>query len=188
MDKKQERLARQWAAEYLNWANKETAPEIYAAAEIVLATIPAPPTMEDVEWDHEEHYLAGATHEDCTEVIMHSRVDATEIATIRPGDDDHDGRDWSDKLFPNGKKYQLVEVTVSPDENLAPDQPEHPKFLETPEDYKNAPEGTVVVDSGFDVWLKVAGDWESRSCELKCGMFMLSSFGPCRVLNWGEEA
>lgn len=182
MSNNQERLALEWATRIKSVPREYHDETYHAVADIVLAHI-KPPTMEDVEWDHEEHYLAGATHEDCTEVIMHSRVDATEIATIRPGDDDHDGRDWSDKLFPNGKKYQLVEVTVSPDENVAPDQPEHPEFLGTREEYEAAPAGTIIAKDGEPPLMKDAiGDWQVRHRVVRTASLAGYRY---RVLRWG---
>ena len=172
MSDNQERLALEWAKR-IKSVPREYHDEMYhAVADIVLAHI-KPPTMEDVEWDHEEHYLAGATHEDCTEVIMHSRVDATEIATIRPGDDDHDGRDWSDKLFPNGKRYKLVEL------------PDPPEVLETREDYENAPRGTVVVSLDCGMWTKSRyGGWLSGRSTRDNGA--MAEYD-CTVLRWGDE-
>ncbi|WP_311342548.1 hypothetical protein [Corynebacterium riegelii] len=175
MDKTQEQLARQWAVEYLNWANKETAPEIYAAAEIVLATIPAPPTMADVEWSDEEHFLAGAT-----------TIDGDEVTMIGPGPEDtvrvnYLGDDFEialrrKYLTPNGKHYDLREVTATP----------HPEFLETPEDYKNAPEGTVVVSLDCGMWVKNRyGAWNAGT--RACDNGAMAEY-ECQVLRWGEEA
>ena len=178
MDKTQEQLARQWAAEYLNWANKETAPEIYAAAEIVLATIPAPPTMADVEWSDEEHFLAGAT-----------TIDGDEVTMIGPGPEDtvrvnYLGDDFEialrrKYLTPNGKKYQISEL------------PGHPAYLDSVADFWDAPEGTVVgTDDGLPWWKGggawVCGDGSGRRTPNE----MFDEEGSVEVLRWdwgGEE-
>ncbi|MDK8242535.1 hypothetical protein [Corynebacterium coyleae] len=252
MRDEQERLARQWAESKLAMPTGHLDADVIAAANHILATTKEP-TMADVEWDHDKHYLAGAVDAYGSEVIMHSRVDDCEIATIRPGDETHGGRNWDTDLIPNGKRYELreitepehpvepstktmdeyspeeqadmigmwaeyragdvasdfviieegvnragrvpcynpeapepsawapdpdeltprfdlprvwgkdgepCEVTVSSGENVAPDQPDHPEFLETVEDYKNAPQGTIVALADSPPWSKTpSGGW-----------------------------
>ncbi|MFS0295246.1 hypothetical protein ACL1CZ_13955 [Corynebacterium striatum] len=60
-------LARQWA----EWSKscEVSSPEIQAAANFILANTPAP-TMAEVEWDDDKHYLAEAEHAFYGEVIM----------------------------------------------------------------------------------------------------------------------
>lgn len=60
-------LARQWA----EWDKscEVSSPEIQAAANFILAHT-TPPTMADVEWDDELHYLAEAEHPNWGKVIM----------------------------------------------------------------------------------------------------------------------
>ena len=146
----QERLARQWAEKYLRYADESDSAELYAAAQIIKANT-TKPTMADVDWDHDKHYLAGAVDAYGSEVIMHSRVDDCEIATIRPGDETHGGRNWDTDLIPNGKRYKLVEVT---------DEPDRPEMLSTVEDYEDAPGGTIVALADSPPWSKTpSGGW-----------------------------
>ena len=64
------------------------------------------------------------------------------------------------------KDGQPCEVTVSSNEKVGADQPEHPETLETVGDYKNAPAGTIVagntylplVKMGSGVWLSGYGN------------------------------
>lgn len=159
MSNERERLALEWA-ERIKSVPREYHDEMYhAVADIVLAHI-KPPTMADVEWDHDKYYLAGATDANGFEVIMHSWDGSEEIATIRPGDDAHDGFHLAADLTPNGKKYQLVEATASSDENVAPDQAEHPEFLGTREEYEAAPTGTIIAPPGGAPLIKgTTGAW-----------------------------
>ena len=134
-----EKLARQWAERkrkqvqrHLEDAGYFPREDTMAAIEHILATT-TPPTMADVEWDDEKHYLAGATTSEGGSVVMlwHDDIDTDHIIT--------DKEEWRrDQLTPNGKRYELREVTDKPDE------PNHPATLTALEDYEDAPEGTIV--------------------------------------------
>ncbi|MDU4504419.1 MAG: hypothetical protein E7J02_15805 [Staphylococcus warneri] len=63
-------LARQWAE--WNKSCEVSSPEIQAAANFILAHT-TPPTMDEVEWDDELHYLAEAETEDGIKVVMLSQ-------------------------------------------------------------------------------------------------------------------
>lgn len=132
------RLAREWA----DTRNPDTLTEVARAArEHILATTD-PPTMADVEWDDEKHYLAGATTSNGGSVVMlwHDDIDTDHIIT--------DHAEWPrDRLTPNGKRYELREVG-------APEQPEHPEVLVTVEDYANAPVGTIVARGDYAPYVK----------------------------------
>lgn len=136
------RLARKWVKKTNPKGDRET----LAAIQHILATT-SPLTMADVEWDTEEHHLAGATTPMSRDVVM------------MWDDEDNDciftekGRVLRKALTPNGKKYELREVG-------APEQPALPATLETVEDYVNAPEGTTVAEPGYTAWTKVYdGNW-----------------------------
>lgn len=60
-------LARQWAE--WNKSCEVSSPEIQAAANFILAHT-TPPTMAEIEWDDDEHYLAEAEHPGWGKVIM----------------------------------------------------------------------------------------------------------------------
>lgn len=97
-------LARQWAE--WNKSCEVSSPEIQAAANFILAHT-TPPTMADVEWDDELHYLAEAEHKDGRIVIMLTRDSSTRINFI-----------WNElidsthpqNLTPTGRLYTLTEV------------------------------------------------------------------------------
>lgn len=102
-------LARQWAE--WNKSCEVSSPEIQAAANFILAHT-TPPTMAEIEWDDDEHYLAEA-----------ERVDGAKVAMLKPmrlypqikclafdgGDFCIDYPD-PDDLIPTGKRYTLTEV------------------------------------------------------------------------------
>lgn len=143
------RLAREWAQFELGNAGVFSDKGRIAAIEHILATT-TPLTMADVEWDDEKHHLAGATAPFASgtkEVVMLTERDDDTIDFALM-----DGRFGSVRkthVTPNGKKYELREVT---------DEPTHPATLTTLEDYEDAPVGTIVVTSGTSgVLTKVGG-------------------------------
>lgn len=141
------RLARQ-LAEHVK-AVDYTSPEIVATAEHILATT-TPLTMADVDWDDEKHDLAGATDGDGDAVVMCGENADDEINVIVLWDH-HTYSAPKSELTPNGKRYELREVT---------DKPAHPATLVTEQDYENAPAGTVVAEPGSHAWTKeVTGEW-----------------------------
>lgn len=135
------------------WAEKVLAapPRTYSSGEVAAAKVvvehTAPLTMAYVNWDDEKHHLAGATTDTGKDVVM---------MWYDPKHTDHiisDRDEWRrEQLTPNGKKYELREVT---------DEDEHPKVLSTEEDYANAPEGTIVVDLTYPdrVSVKLTNGW-----------------------------
>lgn len=148
-----EKIAREWAEYYQNdWPKftpgthaAELVEKAKAAAEYIMEHT-TPPTMEDVEWEHDLHHFAGATADTGAGVVMvdpHGPgitvfdLDTEEVVAASPAE-----------ITPNGKRYELREVIVSQDENVADDRPEHPRVLHTVEDYENAPDGTIVAETG----------------------------------------
>lgn len=188
-----EKLAREWAVSVTQTESISpgfTHKDMLAAAEYILDTT-TPPTMADVEWDDKEHYLAGAVCEveGAREVVV----------MVSPR---HDGQilclnaevsgAWltplPSDLTPNGKRYELREVTVSSNETVGSDQPDHPEVLTTVEDYQNAPEGTVVAHKDCRPWTKDKfGDWLlARGTNSRMNYHMADS--KRTVLRWGGEA
>lgn len=164
---KQERLAREWA-EKIKSAPEMCAPVLVAAAEHILATTD-PPTMADVEWDDEKHYLAGADTQYGSVVMLYPVGETVVVhdfnSVLREVFD-------RDDVTPNGKRYELVEVTEA----------EHPVVLETVEAYDNAPDGTIVATDHGAPWLKELGDWWVDG-----GIVQAESiaYQPRIVLRWG---
>ena len=146
----QERLAREWAQEKLaveyDYPERVRGKEL-AAAEHILATT-TPPTMADVEWDSGEHQGAGAIDSDGDVWVM-IQDDGDYINCV--GLDLNPVGAKRGELTPNGKRYELREVT---------DEPEHPEVLCTVEDYENAPVGTIVAGSGhYPITKTDRGTW-----------------------------
>lgn len=154
----QEQLAREWAETF---KALEVNKECRAAVEFILANT-KPPTMEDVEWDAREHRGLGTVGEDGTEWVMLHMMPNDWIACISSDlrKYRHLKPEW---LTPNGKRYKIVEATVSQDEKVADDQPEHPKTLRTVEDYGNAPVGTIAAINGYDPIIKGNDGWGRTS-------------------------
>ena len=67
---------------------------------------------------------------------------------------------------------------------LANTKPAHPEFLETEEDYANAPEGTVVACDNSPAWHKFGSEWVSIiTYANQCENFMAGTHR--FVLRWG---
>lgn len=100
-------LARQWAERNKNY--EVSSPEIQAAADFILANT-TPPTMAEVEWDDDKHYLAEAHSISGLKVVMLHRVTDSQILCLGRGDVTH----WTyycnpEDLTPTGRKYELKE-------------------------------------------------------------------------------
>lgn len=160
----QEQLAREWAEGYQK-NYPEFLPESHATEMVKRAKAAAdyimehttPPTMADVEWDDAEHFGQGAVGEDGVEwvmlylrrdgMIVGIKHDLAVVRGLRP--------EW---LTPNGKRYELVDITDKPEPG-----PEHPKTLRTVEDYGNAPVGTIAAINGYDPIIKGNDGWGRTS-------------------------
>ena len=177
MSNERERLAREWATSTLPRGDAKT----LAAIEHIMATTEEP-TMADVGWSDEKHHLAGATlltGSDRTDVVMLAESgNGIYFATSDWG------LGWEPHYYlaPNGKRYELVEVT---------DKPEHPETLSTLEDYENAPIWTIVTGPVLGpAYLKVLdGKWVATACTVKLDSIDLVEGNPgdstMFVLRWG---
>ncbi|HAT1133951.1 TPA: hypothetical protein ACGIYY_001087 [Corynebacterium striatum] len=77
--------------------------------------------------------------------------------------------------FANGKSWSYVAF-----DNLTLD----PVELTTLEDFEDAPEGTVISDTGANAYQKLSSDaWESRNDYLTDKEMAVS--GPWKILRWG---
>ena len=109
MSNNTERLARQWA----EWSKscEVSSPEIQAAANFILANT-TPPTMAEVEWDDDKHYLAEAEHPEYGKVIMFGKNFF--FGHIRIMRTKEKGALWifaePESLTLTGKRYTLTEV------------------------------------------------------------------------------
>lgn len=160
MSNEREKLAREWAKD-CQGEGKLPAYGIaaQAAAEHIMATT-TEPTMADVEWD-DKHFLAGATldtEESAEEMVMCGFTRDGEIYVVQPNPGRGKRGYWTmpGDLTPNGKKYELREVTGD----------EHPEVLRTVEDYEDAPEGTIAAVDFFLPLVKLSrGFWASSMGE-----------------------
>lgn len=155
MSKDLKTSARRWAWEYMlcNAELPEHAQDDeYRAAQHILATT-SPLTMADEDWDEGEHYLAGCMTQYGEMVMLRPHGANLLVHDLNSGLTEIWDRD---DATPNGKRYELVEVTGD----------EHPETLSTLEDYKDAPVGTVVARDEYspyvkrtrDVWANMVGD------------------------------
>lgn len=181
----QEQLAREWADYAKNC--EVSSPEQQAAADFILANTKSP-TVAEIGWDNAQHRRRVAVDEGGVEwvmlyqrrdgMILEVRHDLAEVRGLRP-----------DRLTPNGKRYELREVTVSQDENVADDQPEHPKWLRTTEDYENAPEFTIVCEPGGAPAMKLEDDmWVIAGMygPYGSGYLAKSCDESMEVMRWGD--
>ena len=105
-----EKLARQWAES----RNPNSLSEDARAARAYILDHTTPQSMADVEWDAEKHVLAGATlltdNDEQVDVVMLAKdVSIIDYTTL----DGKRGYEHCSYFTPNGKKYELVEVTES---------------------------------------------------------------------------
>ena len=146
------------------WAAQNLAGDLYSAG--LLAQ--DPPSMADVDWSDEEHYLAGAYDYDGNEVVMLSEVDGN----IRVCDADKLGVAFvtalepPQNLAPNGKRYTLTSLEELYDQEERARLTQHTGPLFSANDYENAPVGTIVsgneqtpcVKLGKNKWSDCVGD------------------------------
>lgn len=161
MRNEQERLAREWAERKREQAKRHWEDSGYsiredtqAAIDYILATTTPEPTMADVEWDDEKHRGLGAVDEAGQEWVM-LQDDGGYINCI--GLDLNPVGAERGELTPNGKRYELREVTG---------EPEHPEVLSTVEDYEDAPEGTIVAFDNGSPYVKLGSVWVDRGGHL----------------------
>lgn len=102
-------IARQWAER--NKACEVSSPEIQAAANFILAHT-TPPTMAEVEWDDDEHYLAEAEHANDYTVMMLKpmRLEPGIKCLVFHGGDFRIAYSDPKDLTPTGRRYTLTEV------------------------------------------------------------------------------
>lgn len=172
------KLARKWAAD-CQGEGKLPAYGIaaQAAAEYILATT-TEPTMADVDWDDEKHRGAGATDTNGKLWIM-SQNDGDYINCI--GLDMVTCGAHASDLTPNGKRYELREVTNTPD---IPDEPEHTAILITEDDYASAPEGTIV-DVNDCVARRGMYGWRISGAKSRFTSYEMAQLGEGDVIRWG---
>lgn len=99
-------LARQWAE--WNKSCEVSSPEIQAAANFILAHT-TPPTMAEIEWDEEEHFLAEAKHPKWGKVVMLYEFDEF-ISVMQTSDGPKVALgDVKERFTPTGRRYVLQE-------------------------------------------------------------------------------
>ena len=109
-----ETMARRLAEQYVRKGYEDGNAKLDEAATHILANT-EPETMQGVQWEHEKHHLAGATTPAGHDAVMMwcDEEDTGHIIT--------DLGEWRpDQLTPNGKKYELVEVTDKPENPVEP--------------------------------------------------------------------
>ena len=168
--------AREWALRVVS--SRVADSTSFRVAKVLLDLLPSQ-TMADLAWDDDVHHLAGATTPDGQDAVM-MWFDGDESELIMCVD-----AAWSPgQLALNGKRYELREATVSSNENVGLDQPEHPTVLEAQQDFEDAPEGTIVTKRGCGSWILLEnGMWVTTSAEYPSGG--MAATAPYTVLRWG---
>ena len=86
------------------WSSKER-------DQILAALPPKPqPTMAEIEWDDDEHYLAEAETPQLGKVVMLRKTGGLIEFTMKPYTPQTKGTIWPEPLTPTGKRYTLTEV------------------------------------------------------------------------------
>lgn len=176
MSNERERLAREWAESTLSIPTASA--HAHAAAEHIMATTKEP-TMADVKWDDEKHFLAGAECDVEGTVISVVMVGGTRDGEIYSVDLDENTGFWPMPcdLTPNGKRYKLVEVTGD----------EHPETLTTVEDYRRAHLGTIIAGEVSSAWQKTVDGWVLvGDAEPETDLFMAKTERTVLRWGWGE--
>ena len=145
--------------------------------------------MAGVEWDYQKHYLAGAVDADGHDIVM---VDK-EGENIRVCEVDEVTTQWvttlenPQNLTPNGKHYELCEIRKVPETAATnePAEPEHPAVLSTVEDYKNAPDGTIVAGDSEIPVVKNQHTWYAHG--FKATSETMARLKDLPVVRWGEK-
>ena len=171
MSNEKEKLARQWA-ESVRDSDPIMSERAHAAAEHILATT-SPLTMADVQWNTEAHRGAGVTADTGSEWVMLRSNGGKRIECVRTDMKEYLSLSRSD-ITPNGKKYELVEVTGD----------EHPETLTTVEDYENAPVGTIVDIYGL-VAVRGKRDWFPTDGTIIYSANEMFHQGEGDVIRWG---
>lgn len=167
---------RRWAESVLAMPAGHHDEDVLAAADHIMATTD-PPTMADVEWNDDKHYLGGATDGDGDAVVMCGENADGEINVIVLWDH-HTYSTPKGQLTPSGKRYELCEVG-------APEEPEYPETLTTLEDYEGAPEGTIVARKDYSPYAKLRrGYWEHPRYIPRTDASMADT--PRKVIRWGD--
>ena len=91
--------------------------------------------------------------------------------------------EWPDDMYCDLETW-LYELHAQL-QGLAPDRPAHPEFLETVEDYENAPQRTIVAIGDAAPWMKLGAAWVSATWSGRSSELMDDA--PRRVLRWGNK-
>lgn len=182
--------AQQWAWEYMLYnaeLPEDAQDDEYRAAQYILVTIPL--TVAQRNWGDKQIFMQGAVDkigDRLHDVVMVGPVDGDPdyLYCIKP--DSSWGTVRKDWLIPNGKRYELVEVTDMPAQADEPEQsePEHPETLTTVEDYENAPDGTIVACRYFPPLMKLdSKTWVNMKGDQYPTAYVADA--PREVLRWG---
>ena len=131
----------------------------------VEAALPERPkkTMDEIGWDQDKNFLWEAEHGRTKVAMLGYSLEDHAILTNK-------GHISPRHLTPTGRRYKLV-------------LDDHPEYLETEQDYEDAPDGTVVAmhPGGFPL-IKHDSIWKSFTW---AGRSERMSGEPRRVLRWG---
>lgn len=166
-----EKFVQRWTQDKVNNPANADYDEV-VVAEYVLHKIGSQ-TMEDVEWNDHEHFLAGAEDSNGDEIVMLTPQNDDHIVVAAPGRQSEKWPSSTADINLNGKKYMLVE------------EPDYPEMLSTFEDYDNAPEGTIVEATFYfqRTFIKSGNLWYSDGVDHTSENMV--EMEPTLVLRWG---
>ncbi|OFP38120.1 hypothetical protein HMPREF2990_01575 [Corynebacterium sp. HMSC071B10] len=161
----------EWARNFIHTEAAKADPARKSAAEFILANAPNL-SMDQTDWDDRVHHLAGADHLDGGERVMLYPDPANQNQVVCT-----DSICADDMLIPNGKRYQVLELT----DDI------HPRELLSPGDYDQAPKGTVVSANNTIYLFSGDGFWTNSRDDEIMNCLDMAEVGKSEVLVWGHE-
>lgn len=178
-------IARQWVESNIN-ALKPTEPTagVREAIERHILATTIPPTMSDIEWDDDAHAGLCAEHPKYGTVGMLEKDTHGDILLIHA----EEGRLRTRWTHPHHlTPLPGTHLDLTPRSGSEPETtPDHPTELTTLEDYRNAPEGTIVAQDSDRPFVLIYELWMSSPTVMRDHDEMAGIRR--RVLRWGWGA
>lgn len=177
-EKTTEELAREWAIRVLHGGHP-ISNAVRGAAEYILEQQGTLPTLGEMPSWSNEHLLAEAVHAGTGELYIIAGAPGEDGLTPCINEQGEAIELYAANLALNGGKYRLKRIET------VPTKVKHPEWLDTAQDYEDAPNGTIVADDCSVPYLKGWGTWISSTGNDANNSLMFKLGGRIRVLRWG---